>query len=99
MCVDQVIKINLMNIKSIETWLENLDLTILHSIAYEIIDCVEIVLFGTFIKTEVALIHGFSERILSVKPDFFDSWRPMIANQIGLIELKIKSYGALTWEH
>ena len=70
MCVDQVIKINLMNIKSIETWLENLDLTIPYSIAYEIINCVEIVLFGTFIKTGVALIHGLNERILSVKPDF-----------------------------
>jgi uncharacterized membrane protein YkvI len=68
----------------------------------------QIVLFGTFIETGVGLIHGFNERILSVKPDLLDSWRAMIgiilllisiffANQIGLIGLIAKGYGALTW--
>ena len=68
----------------------------------------QIVLFGTFIETGVGLIHGFNERILSVKPDLLDSWRAAIgiflllisiffANQIGLISLIAKGYGALTW--
>ena len=68
----------------------------------------QIVLFGTFIETGVGLIHGFNERILSVKPDLLDSWRAMIgiilllssiffANQIGLVGLIAKGYGALTW--
>ena len=68
----------------------------------------QIVLFGTFIETGVGLVHGFNERILSVKPDLLDSWRAMIgvflllisiffANQIGLIGLIAKGYGALTW--
>ena len=68
----------------------------------------QIVLFGTFIETGVGLIHGFNERILSVKPDLLDSWRVMIgiflllisiffANQVGLIGLIAKGYGALTW--
>ena len=68
----------------------------------------QIVLFGTFIETGVGLIHGFNERILSVKPDLRDSWRAMIgvflllisiffANQVGLIGLIAKGYGALTW--
>jgi uncharacterized membrane protein YkvI len=68
----------------------------------------QIVLFGTFIETGVGLIHGFNERILSVKPDLLDSWRAMIgiilllisisfADQIGLIGLIKKGYGALTW--
>ena len=49
-----------------------------------------------------------NERILSVKPDLRDSWRAMIgvflllisiffANQVGLIGLIAKGYGALTW--
>lgn len=68
----------------------------------------QIVLFGTFIETGVGLIHGFNERILSVKPDLLDSWRAIIgiflllisiffANQIGLIGLIANGYGALTW--
>ena len=68
----------------------------------------QIVLFGTFIETGVGLIHGFNERILSVKPNLKDSSRAIIgilillisifiANKIGLVGLIAKGYGALTW--
>jgi len=68
----------------------------------------QIVLFGTFIETGVGLIHGFNERILSVKPNLKDSSRAIIgilillisifiANKIGLVSLIAKGYGALTW--
>lgn len=70
----------------------------------------QIVLFGTFIETGVGLIHGFNERIASVKSGLTNQMRTAIAililvisiflaNEIGLVGLIAKGYSALTWGH
>ena len=68
----------------------------------------QIVLFGTFIETGAGIIHGFNERIFSVKPNLTDNHRAIIgisilfisiflANTLGLINLISKGYGLITW--
>ena len=68
----------------------------------------QLVLFGTFIETGAGLIHGFNERILSVKPNLTDNNRAIIgisilfisifmANSLGLINLIAQGYGLITW--
>ncbi len=72
----------------------------------------QIILFGTLIETGVGIIHGFNERIASViqeKGQSFSGWSRLImafvilllaiflADEVGLVGLIAKGYGALTW--
>lgn len=71
-----------------------------------------VVLFGTFVETGAALIHGVNERIdhtLTEKNRVMPSWvRPVVAatilftavilaDAIGLTNLVAKGYGTITW--
>ena len=72
----------------------------------------QVILFGTFIETGVALVHGFNERVSSVYKERKAVMPPMVrlgiavfiltvsifvADLVGIVDLIAKGYNALTW--